>query len=221
MSYHDLLGQVFFSKGKLVRATLRDLETLPAIKKLAALEKGTFQIQFTRVDLMDGIELNNRELLSELIRYNAELKEKYEKLPGVQEELRSSGKNSEAELDAVHEGLLYLCRHGSTIHDLMVAMNEGNTEILDKLNMLFDQQLILRQQDYELMERLAEENRGINRFIHTFKRFFKKEKQEPLSIEKPEKVVKTPGIDAPMVAFQAPHLEADVINQIQIKLKEI
>jgi len=183
ISYRDHLGQVYFRGGKVIRASFRNLDTFHALSKLVNLSKANFHVQFTRVDLADSLELSNEELLVELVQQLGEQEKYFQSLPNLQEEYISV-ESPEPPQNEVQAQILDLCQEGETLSDLMISMNEDNQEILKNALSLVEGKMLVRRQDFELLEKQKAVKKGLGRLFNSFGSFFKKEKKTE-EIEEP------------------------------------
>ncbi len=221
IQYHDLLGQIFFRTGKVVRATLRNFDTLTALHKLVGLRKGTFQVQFARVDLADSLELSNEELIIELLQYLTRQEQAYRELPGLFEEIVL---NPRAIQDTPSQDQIQILQHfdqGTTINDLLLMINEDNIEVLDALQEMFAKGWLIRSQDLDVLQKEELESKKLGSLFQSLTNLFKREKkEESLPATKPANQ-STIRKTVPEIEVQTPPLEEEVLLKIENKLGTI
>ncbi len=221
IQYHDLLGQIFFRSGKVVRATLRNFDTLTALRKLVGLRKGTFQVQFARVDLADSLELSNEELIIELLQYLTRQEQAYSDLPGLFEEVVV---NPQAILETPSQDLiqiLQLFEQGGTLNDLLLIVNEDNIEVLKKVREMFRKGWLIRSQDLDVIQKEALENKRLGALFQSITSLFKREKKQEIapSVQPPNQLAETK--ERSVITVQPPPLEEDVLTKIEDQLGSI
>ncbi len=106
ISYQGQTAHVYFRRGKVIKAKLRDLESLATLFKLLGLKKGEFTVRFTRVDFPDSLDMNHNELLIELFQ-NLKAQDEYLRLiPDSCNEFAASSSPDKKEMnDDVYEML--------------------------------------------------------------------------------------------------------------------
>ncbi len=218
ISYKDQLGQLYFHNGKVIRASLRNLNSMDALNKLLILKNAYFHIEFTRVDLSDSIELTNQELLSELSQ-NLEEQQKYlNVIPDNDEDIITLKYPQKQVLNSVQTDLLKKCEDGANLFDLLVELNQNNISILQSLEKLFQDGYLVLRQDYDLITRQSEEKKGVGGM---FKRLFKKEKKPEVPVKLPVRAERKSEELTSSLRHEPPAVDEENIQKIQLYLKEL
>ena len=221
LSYKDHLGQVFFRQGKVIRATLRNLSTMQALQKMASLPRGSFQVNFTQVDITDDVEMKNQELLITLLEQIAEQEKYYQVIPDPQGELVVLNKPSDLAIHSLKAKILEFCSEGQTIYDILISLNEDNLEILKEVQELVQDGYLVRSQDYAVLSNKENDKKGLGKFFASLTDMFKKNKKEEtelVSTELPESINE---VVQPQITYQIPPVTVEEIQKIQNKLKDL
>ena len=183
ISYQGQTAHVYFRRGKVIKAKLRDLESLATLFKLLGLKKGEFTVRFTRVDFPDSLDMNHNELLIELFQ-NLKAQDEYLRLiPDSCNEFAASSSPDKKEMNDLKLYLLGQCKSSKTLFDLIFASDADNLDLLKNMNELIRDGYLVPYKEQEKQEKKIVQKGGINRLFHSISQLFgKKEvpKPEPL-----------------------------------------
>ena len=183
ISYLGHSGQVYFSYGKIIRASFRNLEGMEALKKLTCLTKADFQVNFTQVKPEYSLGLENSEIFNQLTKH-LNLQQGYaEKLPDFRIDLKSFSKDFAEEANEIRKQILELCQNGESIYELLVVMNADNLEILQNVEELIKQGKLLEQTEFSELVREKSGKKGIASFWGSVSGFLRKESKEENRIQ--------------------------------------
>lgn len=215
VSFKDQLGQVFFRHGKVIKATLKNLDTMSALNKMVCLYNGNFHVHFTRVDLADSIEFTNQELLVELIQQIGEQEKYYQTIPDLYNDLVTLNYPPQEKINEVNSLILENCKEGQSIYELMISMNEDNLEILKNIQELVQDGYLVSRQDFELLNKQESEKRGLGRFFNTITGIFKKGKNSLEDISMPQQPEELSEIFEPELVCQPQPVKHETVKMIQ------
>ncbi len=221
VSYKEHLGQIFFRQGNVIRATLRNLDSMQALKKLISLPNGSFQVNFTRVDITDDLGMKNQELLIDLLEQIAEQEKYYQVIPDPQDELVLLNTPSDLEPHSLKAKILDICSEGRTIYDILITLNEDNLKILKEVQELVQDGYLVRRQDYALLSSREDDKKGLGKFLSSLTDIFKKNKKEEIEPVSPEVPEFTDEVVQPRITYQITPVAAEEIQKIRNKLKDL
>ncbi|GAB4366503.1 MAG: hypothetical protein Kow0042_06450 [Calditrichia bacterium] len=222
LSYKDHLGQIFFQKGSVIKAKLRNLSSREALKKLVGLRSGSFDVQFTAVTLSGDLELSNQELLVELMQYLGEEEKFFRFMPRAEEDVIFYNKPPDDILTPDMDRILSICQEGESVRNILITLNEDNLRILKLLQSLIQDGYLVRRQDYNLLTREESEHRGLGKIWSYVTNVFKKSKKPEFGLEfefpKSEEVL-IPRVENPELIYQIPAIPSEEIKIIGDYLK--
>ena len=181
LSWRGHQGQIYFSRGKIIRANLRSLEGLEAISKLLDFIKANFQVHFTQVESVKSIEIDNRGIFEELQKIISERNDLTKYLPDFETDLVVTQQSDGYDVNEVKEQIFELCENGESINGLLIVMNYGSIEILKNIKEMLKDGQLARRQDYETAVSDKTEKKGLGQFLNNLGGIFKKDKRKNVS----------------------------------------
>lgn len=180
VNYLQHTGHVFFRRGKVIKATLRNLESLPALFKLLGLKKGKFTVRFNRIDFPDSLDMNTNDLLKELFE-NLKAQDKFFQLiPDSCSGFSTSSVPDKKEMNEIKEYLLEQCKQTKTLFDLLSACDTDNLTLLKNMHELIRDGYLVPYTGKEKQEKKTSPKGGIERLLRSISQIFgKKETPAP------------------------------------------
>lgn len=221
ISYKGHTGQIYFKQGEIIRATLRNLEGLDALRKMSFLTHAKFQVSFTPIEPEYSMGMDNAEIFEQLKKH-LKLQQKFlGTLPDFRVDLKSVTKKVKAELSDIKKQILELCHNGESIYELLIIMNTDNVEILRNMEELLGEGLLVRSSEYQLLNYEKTNRKGFASWLGNFTGFLKKESKTPESVRNSE--VKTEEVEQepPEILFERVDIGRDEIEKFEKFLEEI
>ena len=174
ISYKGHTGQVYFSLGKIIRASFRNLEGMDALKKLTCLTRADFQVNFTQVKPDYAFGLETSEIFEQLKTHLNDQQNYAEKLPDLNLELKPVPKTIPSPTNELKEQILELCKNGESIYELLVVMNADNVEILQNIQELIEQEMLMPVTDHRVISKEKRKKKGITSIWGSFSGLLRK-----------------------------------------------
>jgi hypothetical protein len=213
-------GQIYFNRGKIIRANLRSLEGMEAISKLLGFTKASFQVHFTQVESAQSIEIDNRGIFQELQKIVSERDNLVKYLPEFETDLIVTQKSDGYDINEIKEQIFELCENGESINELLIVMNYDSIEILKNITEMLKNGQLTRRQDYESSASGKIEKKGLGQFINNLGSIFKKDKSKNLSEDLEMHESNTKDDLETELKYKKIKLDYDVVEKIEKFFKE-
>ncbi|GAB4328734.1 MAG: hypothetical protein Kow0037_03300 [Calditrichia bacterium] len=179
ISYLGQLGQIFLKNGTVVKAVLRDLDSKTALLKLNSLQKGQFEIQFVETEEPEEPIQSARSLLLDLIEYNARLDSELKTIGEPFQEVIWNDLEGNPEYQSEIPRLIEFTLNGVPLHDLLFTLTVDNLEALQVIKQLVNDKLLLKRQDYNVLQRQIEQGKGLSGLLLKVKSLFRRSAETP------------------------------------------
>lgn len=221
ISYSSNLGQIYFRRGKLIRASLRNLDPVLALEKLAGLSRADFNIQFTRVDLDDHLKSSNQQLVVGLLEKITEQEKYVQMIPGNDDELLTLKYPSPSKRNEMKDRILEMCKEGQYLTDILILLNEKNLDILKQIRELLADGYLVSRREYEIISEQKSDKKGISRVFTSLSGLFRKEKKQFSTMELPvQKAVRREKENTELL-YQNRSMGEDTVKKIQNFLRDV
>ena len=220
---HGHIGRIYFRQGRIVRASLRALEGMEALRKMAGLIRADVMVHFTKVTEKGDLETENPLLLPELEKQTADQKKLIRLLSAPQSRYRINPEldNLEYPKNDITLQILKLCREGSELHELLAVMNQDNLEILQLVQELFNKGALLAAKEITETIEQKEEKKSISQMINSLSGLFKKTKKSSKEKTTPPEPVKSDIAEsnAPAVMTTGPAVFSEIDPESALKIE--
>jgi len=213
--------KIFFHRGKVIGASLRDLEGLVAIQKLAGLRHGNFHIHFTRVEKPDVIKMSNRELIELLNEEEKQVVHYLETIPDINDDFLTLKFPDSEDIDSLKNMILKKCEEGRSVFELMLELDFDNKDILKAVQELIQDGFLVRSQDYDLIVQQESEQHGLSKLFNSLLGIFKRGKKFEVPLDFPVKTEKKQNIEKFELIYQPKSITQEEIHRIQKFLEEV
>ncbi len=213
--------KIFFHRGKVIGASLRELGGLAAIQKLAGLRHGKFHIHFTRVEKPDVIKMSNRELIELLNEEEKQVVHYLETIPDINDDFLTLKFPDSEDIDSLKNMILKKCEEGRSVFELMLELDFDNKDILKAVQELIQDGFLVRSQDYDLIVQQESEQHGLSKLFNSLLGIFKRGKKFEVPLDFPVKTEKKQNIEKFELIYQPKSITQEEIHRIQKFLEEV
>ena len=217
------IGRVYFHQGRIVRASLRALEGMEALRKLAGLIRAEVKVHFTKVTEKGDLETENPLILPELKNQTTEQKKLIRLFSASHDRYRTNPEleNLEYSKNELSVQILKLCQESSDLYELLAVMNQDNLEILRTVNQLLEKKALLTAKEMPSPVTQKEEKKSLSQIINSLGGLFKKSKKvskEKVPLPEP---VKTEIVESPLPAAKIadPGVSSEIDPESAIKIE--
>jgi hypothetical protein len=215
ISVKEHKSQILFREGRVLRATLRDLDSIKTLQKLVYLRKGNFQLQFTTVDIQGRIDVDNQTLLSKL---NKQQEDQYTYLKSLQDlgdDLILAKYPPQSQIDREKKIILDSCKKGMNVDELLISLDLDNIILLKNIMELVQDGYLVIRSDFNLMQKQKPQKKNLGKMLNPLSVIFKRKKTE---IDQAKKFAVKPrkwSLKDTKIIYKLPKVEKTEIHKIQ------
>jgi chromosome condensin MukBEF ATPase and DNA-binding subunit MukB len=217
------IGRIYFRQGRIVRASLRALEGMQALRKMAGLSRADVKVHFTEVKEKGDLETENPLLLPELEKQTSDQKKLIRLLSTSQLRYRTNPDldNLDYPKTDITLQILKLCQEGSELHELLAVMNQDNMEILQLVQELFNKGALLAAEKVPEGMEQKQEKKSISQMINSLAGLFKKTKKSSREKTSPPETEKSEITESPQPAVKAaePLVASEIDPESAVKIE--
>jgi hypothetical protein len=173
------IGRIYFCRGRVVRASLRALEGMEALRKMAGLNQADVEIHFTEVKEKGDLETENPLLLPELQKQTADQEILIRVISASHYRFRVNPELESLDYprNDITNQILKLCQESSDLYELLAVMNQDNIEILHSVQELINKGILLAAEELPVAVAQKEEKKSLSQMINYLGGIFKKSKK--------------------------------------------
>jgi hypothetical protein len=163
---HEQVGRLAFARGKLLAAHFANLEGEAAMRKLALLDRGTFEIEFSRPQVKTNLSLSAARLNQLILQRQKEADFQLMDLPDVNTKLYAISRFHADDFSALQITILRSLVTGRSLRELFSSSDVDDLEIIPEIRELLAASRVFTDQDKRDAE--DEKHKGLGRLLSAF-----------------------------------------------------